>query len=91
MRDAALRGAVQQALLVAIAGWLALASAMVEPSAFGTVPFSDETVASPQRVPGRVWLAWFDDGGAGRATHTYDDINHGSCELNPCEVGRWAG
>lgn len=32
----------------------------------------------------KVWLAWFDEGGAGKATHTYDNKNHGSCELNPC-------
>lgn len=29
------------------------AVAMIEPSAFGTTPFSDEKVASPQTVPGK--------------------------------------
>ena len=32
----------------------------------------------------QVWLAWFDEGGAGKATHTYDDHQWGSCALNDC-------
>ena len=42
----------------------------------------DETQPFPYHT--QVWLAWFDEGGAGKATHTYDGQNHGSCELNPC-------
>ncbi len=50
------------------------------PSAFGTLPWN----ASIQSLPGKVWLAYFDRGGQDKAYHTYDDVNHGSCELNPC-------
>ena len=30
-------------------------------------------------------LAYYDNGGPEIAYHSYDDVNHGSCELNPCD------
>jgi hypothetical protein len=38
-----------------------------------------------QTLPGPVKLAYFDLGGAEVAYHSYDNVNHGSCELNPCD------
>jgi hypothetical protein len=49
-------------------------------SAFGTRPYN----SSVQTVPGKVWFAFYDQGGEGNAFHTVDGVNHGSCELNPC-------
>ena len=35
---------------------------LIEPSAFGTTPFSDAKVSSPQQIPGKVcvcvWAGW---------------------------------
>lgn len=31
----------------------AIVAGLVEPSAFGTTPFSDDMVTSPQKVPGK--------------------------------------
>ncbi len=38
---------------------------------------------TPQRIPGRVECAAYDDGGEGIAYHDSDAVNHGSGQLNP--------
>lgn len=56
----------------------------VPQSLYGTLPFADEKIQGPQTIPGKVWLAYFDQGGPDVSYHSYDGKNHGSCELNPC-------
>jgi hypothetical protein len=77
-----------------VCGILALpavfASTPVDQAAFlqrykGT-PFADSHYqTSPQRIPGRVDCAAYDDGGEGIAYHDSDAINHGSGQLNPAD------
>lgn len=38
-----------------------IVAGLVEPSAFGTTPFSDDKVTSPQKVPGKASLQSMDD------------------------------
>src|SRR5260370_13145668 len=40
---------------------------------------------SPQKMPGRVLCAYYDQGGEGVAYHDTDAKNHGSGELNPAD------
>jgi hypothetical protein len=40
---------------------------------------------SPQKIPGRVLCAYYDEGGEGVAYHDTDGKNHGSGELNPAD------
>ena len=40
---------------------------------------------SPQKIPGRVLCAYYDQGGEGVAYHDTDAKNHGSGELNPAD------
>jgi hypothetical protein len=47
-------------------------------------PFGDSHYQTmPQRIPGRVDCAAYDDGGEGVAYHDSDAVNHGSGQLNP--------
>src|SRR6202021_2113018 len=39
----------------------------------------------PQKIPGRVFCAYYDLGGEGLAYHDTDPRNHGSGELNPAD------
>src|SRR5258705_4342500 len=40
---------------------------------------------SPQKIPGRVFCAYYDQGGEGVVYHDTDAKNHGSGELNPAD------
>jgi len=47
-------------------------------------PFRDSAHAGgPQKIPGAVFCAYFDDGGEGVAYHDTDAVNSGSGKLNP--------
>jgi hypothetical protein len=49
-------------------------------------PYQDSHYkTAPQRVPGRVDCALYDEGGEGVAYHDSDAANHGSGELNPAD------
>ena len=49
-------------------------------------PYHDERYqGGPQKVPGRVFCAFYDLGGEGVAYHDTDAKNHGSGELNPAD------
>jgi len=50
------------------------------------VPYHDSRYdGSPQKIPGRVLCAYYDEGGEGVAYHDTDAKNHGSGELNPAD------
>ncbi len=40
---------------------------------------------TPQSIPGKVYMAYYDAGGEGVAYHDLDAVNHGSGELNPLD------
>ena len=73
-----------------LTGTFGYASAPVDPTVFlqhykGT-PFGDSHYqTTPQRIPGRVDCAAYDDGGEGVAYHDSDAVNHGSGQLNPAD------
>ena len=49
-------------------------------------PYHDSSYsAGPQKIPGRVFCAYYDLGGEGVAYHDSDPKNHGSGELNPAD------
>jgi hypothetical protein len=49
-------------------------------------PFADSHyLTAPQRIPGRVDCAAYDEGGEGIAYHDSDAVNHGSGQLNPAD------
>lgn len=49
-------------------------------------PYTDSRwTTSPQKIPGRVLCAMYDNGGEGVAYHDTDAKNHGSGELNPAD------
>lgn len=49
-------------------------------------PFHDSRYqGGPQKIPGRVFCAYYDLGGEGVAYHDADPKNHGSGELNPAD------
>lgn len=69
-------------------------SAWVAPTAFSQsfvsqykgVPYQDgHYQGGPQKIPGRVFCAYYDLGGEGVAYHDTDPKNHGSGELNPAD------
>jgi hypothetical protein len=50
------------------------------------LPFHDSRYqGGPQKIPGRVFCAYYDLGGEGIAYHDTDPKNHGSGELNPAD------
>ncbi|MEY3895557.1 MAG: hypothetical protein RLZZ214_1076 [Verrucomicrobiota bacterium] len=52
--------------------------------AFGGQPFGDAVhPAAPQKIPGAVFCAYYDQGGEGVAYHDNDAANQGSGKLNP--------
>ncbi len=49
-------------------------------------PYHDSHYQSgPQKIPGKVFCAYYDLGGEGVAYHDTDPANHGSGELNPAD------
>ena len=49
-------------------------------------PYQDEHYSGgAQKIPGRVFCAYYDLGGEGVAYHDADAVNHGSGELNPID------
>ena len=49
-------------------------------------PYTDDSFhEAPQRIPGRVYCAYFDRGGEGVAYHDSDAKNNGSGALNPAD------
>lgn len=48
-----------------------------------TFPAFAQQEGGAQRIPGRVYCAFYDTGGEGAAYHDADPANHGSGELNP--------
>lgn len=69
-------------------------SAWVAPTAFSQslvtqykgLPYRDgHYQGGPQKIPGRVFCAYYDLGGEGVAYHDTDPKNHGSGELNPAD------
>jgi len=53
-------------------------------SQYKGVPYHDERYrGGAQKIPGRVFCAYYDLGGEGVAYHDIDPQNHGSGELNP--------
>jgi len=71
-----------------ILAWMSASASPVDQATFlqkykGT-PFGDSHYqTTPQRIPGRVDCAAYDDGGEGVAYHDSDAVNHGSGQLNP--------
>src|ERR1700692_3075492 len=50
------------------------------------LPYHDSRYSGgPQKIPGKVWCAYYDLGGEGVAYHDTDPKNHGSGELNPAD------
>jgi hypothetical protein len=69
---------------------LVLAAAAVVPAhgdqgkPYAGTPFHDSVYpGGPQKIPGRVFCAYYDFGGEGVAYHDSDAVNHGSGGLNP--------
>src|ERR1700722_7654707 len=71
-----------------------IASSMLSANAFSQsflnqykgLPFRDSHYQDgPQKIPGRVFCAYYDLGGEGLAYHDTDLQNHGSGELNPAD------
>ena len=55
-------------------------------SQYKGLPYRDGHYQSgPQKIPGRVYCAYYDLGGEGLAYHDTDPQNHGSGELNPAD------
>lgn len=49
-------------------------------------PYSDShSQGGAQKIPGKVYCAYYDLGGEGVAYHDSDAVNHGSGELNPAD------
>ncbi|MEJ1972102.1 MAG: hypothetical protein WDM96_06420 [Lacunisphaera sp.] len=52
----------------------------------GGEPFHDAAYAGgPQKIPGAVFCAYYDEGGEGMAFHDTDAVNQGSGKLNPAD------
>ena len=66
------------ALAVLATGALAVAVIAAVPADYKGKPWKD----TPQVIPGKVWMAYYDVGGEGVAYHDVDKQNHGSGELN---------
>jgi hypothetical protein len=50
------------------------------------LPYHDSRLqGGPQKIPGKVLCAYYDQGGEGLAYHDTDPQNHGSGELNPAD------
>jgi len=71
-----------------------IASSMLAGNAFSEsflsqykgLPYRDgHYQGGPQKIPGRVFCAYYDQGGEGLAYHDTDPQNHGSGELNPAD------
>src|ERR1700739_2363330 len=55
-------------------------------SQYAGIPYHDSRYRNgPQKIPGRVFCAYFDLGGEGGAYHDCDPQNRGSGELNPAD------
>ena len=55
-------------------------------SQYKGTPYGDSRYqGGPQKIPGRVFCAYYDLGGEGVAYHDIDEKNHGSGELNPAD------
>ena len=55
-------------------------------SRYEGLPYHDSRYkGGPQKIPGRVFCAYYDLGGEGVAYHDTDPKNHGSGELNPAD------
>ena len=55
-------------------------------SPYKGLPYRDDHYqGGPQKIPGRVFCAYYDQGGEGLAYHDSDPQNHGSGELNPAD------
>jgi hypothetical protein len=55
-------------------------------SQYKGTPYGDSRYQDgPQKIPGRVFCAYYDLGGEGIAYHDIDEKNHGSGELNPAD------
>ena len=55
-------------------------------SQYKGAPYHDSRYnGGPQKIPGRIFCAYYDLGGEGVAYHDTDPQNHGSGELNPAD------
>ena len=65
---------------------VAAANAQSFPSQYKGTPYGDSRYHDgPQKIPGRVFCAYYDFGGEGIAYHDIDAKNHGSGELNTAD------
>ncbi len=71
--------------LMAAAGLVALGASREEfLKTYQGTPYEDaQWHAGAQKIPGKVYCAYYDRGGEGVAYHDADAVNHGSGELNP--------
>jgi hypothetical protein len=73
-------------MALAVAGAMALAEDAAAPSHvpadYKGTPFTDEKMKEAQKIPGKVFLAYFDNGGEGVAFHDSDKVNLGNGVLN---------
>jgi hypothetical protein len=72
-----------RATVVALLLALVQAAPSAPPAGYAGLPVEDSVYkAGPQRIPGIVQAALYDEGGEGVAYHDTDAVNHGSGELN---------
>lgn len=78
------RSLILSCLLAALLGPGARAQSFL--SEYKGVPYHDDRYhGGAQKIPGRVYCAYYDLGGEGVAYHDTDPQNHGSGELNPAD------
>src|SRR5215475_3819537 len=75
---------------MALAAFLAVATGNAArtdfPALYKGTPYSDDRFhGGPQKIPGKVYCAYYDRGGEGIAYHDSDAKNNGSGVLNPAD------